>query len=149
SPDGKTLSTSEQHSGTLHRWEVPAGVLKAEPAGHANRPNRVSFSPKGDRVATSGSMDGTIIIWDLKTAKPLVQLREREWVRSCTFSPDGRLLIYSTTGDTLTFADAANGKKLHQVKVADPDRPKTNQSGLDMHLSRSGKALISLSSSRE
>ena len=90
-------------------------------------------------------MDGTILVWDPKTGKPLVQIPERGWVRSCAFSSDGRSLIYSTTGENLTFADASTGKVLHTVKLTDPDRPNTSQSGLDMHLSGDGKTLVSLS----
>ena len=69
SPDGKTLVTVERYSGTIHRWEVPTGRMKPEPIALTGRPVHVAFSPNGGQVATN-ALDRTIIVWDVKTAKP-------------------------------------------------------------------------------
>ena len=53
------------------RWMMAAWHntdVKPAPVGHTNRPNRISFSPDGSRVATSGSMDGTVVVWQLPPA---------------------------------------------------------------------------------
>jgi RNA polymerase sigma factor (sigma-70 family) len=145
SSDSKTLATTERHSGAIHLWDVTSAARKAGPAGHTNRPNRASFSADGRRVATGGTLDGTIFVWDPTTGEPLTRFRGGEWVRACAFSTDGRTLIRCSTGANLDFLDASSGRLLHTAKLADPDRPDTVQSGLDMHLSDDRKTLVTIS----
>jgi RNA polymerase sigma factor (sigma-70 family) len=145
SPDSKTLIAAEKYSGAIRHWNVADGTLKSAPAGHTNRPNRISFAPDGARVATSGDMDGSIIVWEPATGKPLGQFRPGSWVRSCAFSADGRVVYSCTTGDRVDFSDAASGRVLHTLKMEDPDQPDTRQSGLDMRLSDDGKTLVAVS----
>ena len=58
----------------------------------------VIFSPDGKRLA-SGSIDGTVKIWDAKTGNELRCFTEHEdWIASLAFSPDGKLLV-SGSGD--------------------------------------------------
>jgi hypothetical protein len=87
-----------------------------------------------------------MIIWDVTTGEPLLQNRRGGWIRACDFSLDGRTVYSNSTSDMLDFSDAATGKVLNRMKLSDPDRPKTGQSGLDMRLSTDGKTLVALSS---
>jgi RNA polymerase sigma factor (sigma-70 family) len=145
--DGKTLATTERYSGAIHLWDVSTGALKPAPAGHTNRPGRIDFSPDGRRVATTGSMDGTIFVWAPATGEALARFRRSGWVRACAFSADGRSLYSCLTGETVEFCDAATGRVLHTVKMTDPDRPDTRESGLDMRLSGDKKTLVAFSHS--
>ena len=54
----------------------------------------VAFSPDG-KILASGSDDKTIILWDLKTSKPLGPplTGHKNGVLSLAFSPDGNLLV--------------------------------------------------------
>jgi WD40 repeat protein len=81
--------------------------------GHVAPVTSVAVSPDGKLLA-SGSMDGTAKIWDSLTGKPLTTLRfawpkadQKEgeieafvhWMQSVAFSPDGRTLAATASGD--------------------------------------------------
>jgi RNA polymerase sigma factor (sigma-70 family) len=144
SADGKTLATAERHSGAIQLWDIASGKPKPQPAGHRSSAN-ATFSPDGRRVATGGGLDGSIYIWDLANSKPLTQIQRRQWVRNCAFSPNGRLLFSTGSDEELWVSDAANGERLHVLKIEDPDRPDTYQSVISMYRSRDGKTLVVLS----
>ena len=146
-PDSRTLATTERHSGAIRLWNVASGKAEPAPAGHTHTPNRISFSPDGSRVASGGELDGTVFVWDVKTAAPLTQVRRRGWVRSCLFSADGKVVYSSRTDSRLEFVDAATGRVLHHITIADAERPDTKQGNLDMHLSDDGRTLVALSAS--
>src|SRR5262249_10108903 len=67
----KFLISTERYSGVLHRWDVPTGVKKPQPIGHATEPYQVTFSPDGRRVATGCCPDGSLVVWDAATTEPL------------------------------------------------------------------------------
>jgi hypothetical protein len=66
-------------------------------------------------------------------------------VRRAEFSRDGRSLYSTWTRDELWISDAATGERQHVIKLEDPERPDTYQSGISMHLSNDGKTLVALS----
>jgi WD40 repeat protein len=145
SADGKTLIAVQGWSGIIHRFEVASGEQKPEPVGHACWGHAV-FSADGRRVATGGSTDGTIHVWDPRTSKSLATIeRPLEWVRTVAFSADGRSLFSSWADDQLWVSDAATGKGQYVLRLADPERPNTRQSGLEMHLSADGRTLVAFS----
>jgi WD40 repeat protein len=145
SADGKTLAASEYHCGAFHLFDVPTGKPRPEPAGHRSRPHGTAFAADG-RVATGGSLDGTIHVWDVASGASLLRIqRQPEWVRDIAFSPDGRLLFATWTDDNLWVCDAATGERQHVLKLEDPDRPDTYQSAISMHLSADGKRLVAFS----
>jgi WD40 repeat protein len=60
--------------------------------GHKVHVWEVSFTKDG-RLMASASMDGTAVLWDLRSGRPLKTFRGNvEGVSSVSFSPDGRTL---------------------------------------------------------
>ncbi|RLF43585.1 MAG: hypothetical protein DRN29_09885, partial [Thermoplasmata archaeon] len=79
--------------------------------GHEKRVTSVCFSPDG-RYALSGSLDGTLKLWDVATERCLRTFQGHEdSVESVCFSPDGR---YALSGGhwTLKLWDVATGRCL-------------------------------------
>ena len=73
---------------------------------HTDRVWSIDFSPDR-RTMASGSLDGTIRIWDLlqPEAKPIVLHGHENWVTSVAFSPDGRMLASSGDDKTVRLWD--------------------------------------------
>ena len=87
------------------------GILK----GHSEWVNSVAISPDGKSVV-SGSSDGTICIWDVKTTDGIPTLEQRQvllgdhgWVNSVAFSPDGRFVVSGYNDNTIQLWDVESG----------------------------------------
>ena len=140
-PDGRTLAIGEMLGGAIHLWDVRTGAMKPGSAGHVS-PSRGIFSPDGGRVASFGSTENTIFLWNPITGEALAQIRKDRNVRGCLFSADGRALFSSTLSEILEYSDAATGKVLDTLKLEDPARPDTRQWARNMRLSDDGKTLV-------
>jgi hypothetical protein len=93
SPDGRTLAAR------TCLLESATGGGRILLTGHTNDVDAVAFAPDGRTLAT-GSMDGTVRLWDLPSGKEIGRLGEevprfagRGWVLAVAFSPDGRALV--------------------------------------------------------
>jgi WD40 repeat protein len=68
-------------------------------AGHNKPINSVAFSPDGQTLA-SGSQDGSVKLWDVKSGKELLTLSDDngfpDKVTSVAFSSDGQILVSSS-----------------------------------------------------
>lgn len=149
SPNGKTLaslrltSTSDSNAEIL-LWDVAIGEYQVTLKGHGKVPDSripnqsgIAFSPNGEILA-SGSGDGTIRLWDAKTAVSN-SFFHRLWrtffghhkatlkghtyhVLSVAFSPDGQTIASGSSDQTVRLWDL-HGRKLkatlteHEIDV--------------------------------
>lgn len=107
----------------LNIWDPTSGQLlqsfsigqTAASTGYTNIVRRLAFSPDGAHLAT-GSDDGTAIVWDLASSKPLLTLTGHQGpVYGINFSPDGTLLATPSADGTARIWDAATGDLLQTM----------------------------------
>ena len=73
----------------------------------------VAYSPDGKTLASSGSSDGTIQLWNANNGELLRTLKgHKEMVRTLAFSPDGKTLVSGSDDDTLRAWDTDTGRVL-------------------------------------
>src|SRR5262249_13259317 len=99
--------------GTVRVWDAtPLGHQEDEGCltlrGHSDEVTSVAFSPQDPAVVGSASIDGTVKLWNTRTALPPLNLRDPSGsVVSLAFSPDGHLL--ATVGQELRIWDTQSG----------------------------------------
>ncbi len=83
--------------------------------GHTGSVLSVAFSPDGQMLA-SGSLDDTIILWDVATGRPIGQPLTGHTYRvlSVAFSPDGQMLASGSLDGTIILWDVATGRPIGQ-----------------------------------
>ena len=145
SPNSKTLATVAYQSGSIQLWDVGTAALKPASTGHTALPTKIVFSPDGRQVITGDVWGGARFVWGPRNGKPLLPIFRDVGMMSCDFSADGRMLFYCKGDEMLYFSDAGTGRVLNKVKLADPDRPNTYQSCVDIQLADDRKTLVAFS----
>ena len=76
----------------------------------------VAYSPDGQTLASSGSSDGTIQLWNVENGIHTKTLKgHTDMVRTLAFSPDGKTLVSGSEDDTLRMWDTNTGRMLRQL----------------------------------
>ena len=83
--------------------------------GHTKGITSAVLSSDGKR-AVSGSIDGTMKVWDTATGKELRTINGHEdVVTSVAVSPDGKWILSGSADTTVKLWDAASGKELRTL----------------------------------
>ncbi|KAJ7592834.1 quinon protein alcohol dehydrogenase-like superfamily [Mycena floridula] len=108
--DGHHLASGGVN-GQIHIWDIKAGVVAVGPfQGHAGCVYSVSFSPDGLQIASAGSWDDTIRIWNAMTGESLLVLcRPKHCFYSVAFSPNGQHITAGSDDGTLHIWHAMAG----------------------------------------
>jgi WD40 repeat protein/class 3 adenylate cyclase len=88
SPDGMQLAVGTGN-GPVYIWDLASQQVVQTLAGHVGPVIGLSFSPDGNRLATSGFADGLGAVWDLSSGQMITLTQDEPNLFSIAFSPDG------------------------------------------------------------
>jgi serine/threonine protein kinase/WD40 repeat protein len=80
-------------------------------AGHGDAVSSVAISPDGKMLA-SGSLDKTVILWDLQADQPIRTLETPDQVYSMVFYPDGSALLVGGQSGITSIWSTQTGEQL-------------------------------------
>jgi len=111
--DGKTLYLVMPGESIVRTYDVTTGKELSPPTGHTGSIAALAWSPDGKVLATAGSADRSIILWDA-AGKMLRQLTALEGHATLLvqFAPDGKTLLSFGADRALRVWDVAEGKEL-------------------------------------
>jgi eukaryotic-like serine/threonine-protein kinase len=93
SPDGKAvLVLTDSRDESARIWDAATGERIGSPLAHLNAVLTMAFSPDGKAVLT-GNDDGTALLRDAATGKPIGPSVARGAVWNVAFSPDGKAVV--------------------------------------------------------
>jgi WD40 repeat protein/predicted Ser/Thr protein kinase len=126
------LAVSVERENIVHLYPIRSGAdLKLQ--GHRDFVSGLAFSPDAT-VLASGSVDGTIRLWDTGSGKLSAQLPGHlEETTDLAFSPDGRTLASLAHGDALKLWHLATLRELMSIEFP--------EAGYFLHFSPDGSRL--------
>lgn len=117
SPDGNTVATgSGNPKGIIHLWDANTGKEICQLKGHRSPINGFSFSADGKKIASIGSWERTIRLWNVADATECSPFaRHQGEVSAVAFAPDGRILATASHDHTIVFWKTATGEKVGEL----------------------------------
>jgi WD40 repeat protein/tetratricopeptide (TPR) repeat protein len=88
----RTMLASGSADGTVRVWRVADGALLHTLEGHIPDVYSPAFSPDGLTLASQGTDEPGVTLWDVQSGQRLGRLEERWGGLSVAFSPDGQMV---------------------------------------------------------
>jgi WD40 repeat protein len=109
--------TRPSATGSGAETELPPGVrLLRTLEGHQGGVRSVAFDPKGETLA-SGSLDGTVKLWEVRSGKLLRTLEgHQQWIRTVAFDEYGETLATGSGDATVKLWDVRSGNLLRTLE---------------------------------
>ncbi len=120
SPDGKVLAAAGGKvgkSGEVKLWILESGTSTTI-EGHTDSIYGVAWRPDGLQIATA-SYDKTAKIWDVKTGKSVVELRDHtDAVFAVAYSSDSKYLATASADKSIKIWEGMTGKRMYSLSGA-------------------------------
>ena len=106
-PDGKTMASSADLTGTLLLWDLYTNTEPVElDAGGSSGGRSIAYSPDGRTLAyTSGKANLSIVLWDLANGRPRATLEGPATTLTMSFTPDARRLVTGHSNGNIALWD--------------------------------------------
>ena len=132
-PGGRRLAITSDRENVVHVYETGTG-REVVCAGHRDFVSGLALSPDGARLVT-GSMDGTVGLWDVATGRSLNKLPGHVGeATDVAFSPDGRTVASISQADSVRFWHLATLREL--LTLGEPE------AGLYLEFTQDGRHLV-------
>jgi WD40 repeat protein/predicted ATPase/DNA-binding XRE family transcriptional regulator len=107
-------------SGEVRVWDASGQSLQRAWQAHADMICAIAFSPDGHTLATTGSWDGTVKLWDVASGALRWSGRHTSYTNIVAFAPNGKLLASAGNDATVRLWDQQNGTLLETLLHPEP-----------------------------